>query len=71
MSKAHFIELYNGGWDSRDYQQQIRELAQEYDMRMVAGSDSHKAWHVGYYKTRLVVLNCHWTLKISRALPLS
>lgn len=55
MSKAHLIELYNGGWDSADYRQQIRELAQAYDMCMVAGSDSHKAWHVGLYKTRLTV----------------
>ena len=52
-----FIELINGGWRSRDKSVDIFRLANEFGLRMIASSDSHKACHVGLCCTRIVTDN--------------
>lgn len=42
-----FIELINGGWRAREYASDIIDLANRFNLRMLASSDSHKACHVG------------------------
>ncbi|WP_069133147.1 PHP domain-containing protein [Rhodohalobacter halophilus] len=49
LLKSSFIELYNGGWDSGKYGSEIKKISKKYDLRLVAGSDAHKPWQIGYY----------------------
>ena len=49
LLNSSFIELYNGGWDSEKYGNEIKKISKKYDLRLVAGSDAHKPWQIGYY----------------------
>ena len=49
LKNASFIELYNGGHDSKTFALDIKNIAKVNNLCMVGGSDSHKPWHVGYY----------------------
>lgn len=51
LESADLMELYNGGWNSNGYHNRIRDIAGAFDITLVAGSDSHKAWQVGRYIT--------------------
>jgi len=51
LNAAHFIELYNGGWQSNNCFQDILDLSEQYNLNLVAGSDAHKKWHLGRYLT--------------------
>lgn len=48
-----FIELINGGWDSSPFYDDIVILAEKYNLRMIASSDSHKADQVGLCCTEI------------------
>lgn len=49
LDQVDMIELYNGGFTLDPNIEEIRALAAKYDIRLVAGSDSHAAGQVGYY----------------------
>ncbi|MDC0244887.1 PHP domain-containing protein, partial [Pseudomonadota bacterium] len=48
-----FIELLNGGWSSRDYTSKILRLSENYSLRMLASSDSHRGCQVGLCVTKI------------------
>jgi hypothetical protein len=47
LTKATLIELYNGAHNSHEDLLKIRQLADQYNLKLVATSDAHKPWHVG------------------------
>jgi len=49
LDQVDMMELYNGGFTLDPNIGEIRALAAEHDIRLVAGSDSHAAGQVGYY----------------------
>ena len=49
-----FIELVNGGWRAEKYSDNIVKIAQNYNLKMVASSDSHRGCQVGLCATRIV-----------------
>tara|TARA_B100000767_G_C19746041_1_gene528567 strand:+ start:1160 stop:1963 length:804 start_codon:yes stop_codon:yes gene_type:complete len=48
-----FIELLNGGWKSQDYTLKILRLSEDYSLRMLASSDSHRGCQVGLCVTKI------------------
>lgn len=53
IKRATFIELLNGGWDSSGHESEIRRIAAEHGLRMIASSDSHKLREVGLCATEM------------------
>lgn len=52
LKKADLIELYNGGYIGNDFEKEkIRKFANEFDLGLIASSDSHKYNQIGYYVT--------------------
>lgn len=52
MSQVSLMEAYNGGLHQEDERvSEIRALCSDYDIKLVAASDAHRANHVGYYVT--------------------
>lgn len=49
LDLVDLMELYNGGFPRDPNLDRIRALAQQHDIRLVAGSDSHARSHVGFY----------------------
>lgn len=49
-----FIEMINGGWNSKEFENDILKIAKKYDIKMVSSSDSHKCSHVGLCATRII-----------------
>ena len=49
LDQVDMMEIYNGGFARDPNIERIRILARQHDIRLVAGSDSHAAGHVGYY----------------------
>ena len=47
-----FIELINGGWNSKPYMDCILDIAYEYSMILLSSSDSHKVQQVGLCVTK-------------------
>ena len=52
LSQVDFIELINGGWNSKPFMDNILDIANEYSIKLISSSDSHKAQHVGLCVTK-------------------
>lgn len=48
-----FIEILNGGWNSKDYVSGIINLSNKYDLLMISSSDSHRGCQVGLCVTSI------------------
>jgi len=57
INEFDFIELVNGGWRAVKYGGEIIKIAQEYNLKMIASSDSHRGCQVGLCATK--VTNVH------------
>ena len=64
IQKFDFIEMLNGGWNSRNYTSQILRLSECYSLRMLASSDSHRGCQVGLCVTKI---NCPQTFNVGDA----
>jgi len=53
LRQFDFMELVNGGWRAKGHWSRITELAEKYNIRLIASSDSHRLDHVGMCATRL------------------
>jgi predicted metal-dependent phosphoesterase TrpH len=49
LDQVDMMELHNGGFAGDPNVGRIREIAARHDIRLVAGSDSHAAAHVGHF----------------------
>ena len=54
LSNFSFIELINGGWKSGNFALSIREIANQYGIRMIATSDSHRGCQVSLCASRFL-----------------
>jgi len=57
LEGVDLIELINGGWNSKDYQERIINVAKKYNLKMVSSSDSHKSSQVGLCITKIKTKN--------------
>ena len=48
-----FIEIVNGGWRAEKYGAEIIKVAQNYNLKMIASSDSHRGCQVGICVTKV------------------
>ena len=48
-----FIEILNGGWNSKNYESEIISLSERYNLLMIASSDSHRGCQVGLCVTEI------------------
>ncbi|TPV94254.1 MAG: PHP domain-containing protein [Myxococcales bacterium FL481] len=55
LEAANMLELHNGGWNASAFSAEIRAIADRFGIQLVAGSDSHRPWEVGYYRNELTV----------------
>jgi len=55
LRSATFMELHNAGWRTNSYLAEIKSLASEYSVTLVAGSDSHRPWQVGKFVNEFVL----------------
>ena len=53
MYDFDFIEVLNGGWNSKDYVSEIINLSKKYDLLMISSSDSHRGCQVGLCVTAI------------------
>jgi len=49
LHEVDMMELFNGGFRDDCDRDSIRRMADDYGIRLVAGSDSHAPGHVGFY----------------------
>jgi len=49
LHNVDLLELYNGGWESAEFNSLLIDLAKRFGIKLVGASDSHKAWQIGYY----------------------
>lgn len=48
-----FVEMINGGWNSKEFEDDILSIAKKFNIKMISSSDSHKCAHVGLCATRI------------------
>jgi predicted metal-dependent phosphoesterase TrpH len=53
LEDVAFVEMLNGGWDSSEHVDSIRDVCARHGLRMIASSDAHRPEHVGLCATRV------------------
>ena len=54
INEFDFIEIVNGGWRAEKYGCEIIKIAQDYNLKMIASSDSHRGCQVGLCATKVI-----------------